>query len=59
VVELHSDIYAQAIQDFCVKHGVWIRPFGKLVYSIVSYNITNDELYTITHTLKKALESLE
>ena len=59
VVELKSDTYAQTIQEFCVKNGVWIRPFGKLVYSIVSYNITDNELYKITATIKKALESLE
>ncbi len=59
VVELKSDKYAQTIQEFCVKNGVWIRPFGKLVYSIVSYNITDNELYKITATIKKALKSLE
>jgi len=59
VVELKSDKHALTVQEFCVKHGVWIRPFGKLVYSIVSYNITNEELYKITNTLKKALKSLK
>lgn len=55
VIELENDIYAQEIQDICVKNGVWIRPFGKLIYSIVSYNITNKELYTIINILKIAI----
>ncbi len=59
VVELKSDEYAQTIQDFCVKNGVWIRPFGKLLYSIVSYTITDQELYKITNTIKEALKSLK
>jgi ABC-type glucose/galactose transport system permease subunit len=59
VVELKSDRYSKQIQDICVKNGVWIRPFGKLVYSIVSYNITNDELYNITNSIKIALNQLE
>jgi adenosylmethionine-8-amino-7-oxononanoate aminotransferase len=58
VVELHDNIYAQAIQDICVKNGVWIRPFGKLVYSIFSYNITKKELYKITSAMKKAIISI-
>jgi len=58
VVELKDETKAQKIQDFCVKNGVWIRPFGKLIYSIVSYNITNEELYKITSTIKEAIKSL-
>ena len=58
VVELKDDTKTQIIQDFCVANGVWIRPFGKLVYSIVSYNITDDELYKITSTIQKAIKSL-
>ena len=58
VVELKSDKYAQILQDSCVKNGVWLRPFGKLLYSIVSYNINNDELYKITNAIKKAVEDI-
>ena len=55
VVELKSEKYAQILQDSCVKNGVWLRPFGKLLYSIVSYNITNNELKQITTAIKDAL----
>jgi adenosylmethionine---8-amino-7-oxononanoate aminotransferase len=58
VVELKDDTKAQIVQDFCVENGVWIRPFGKLIYSIVSYNITNQELHKIISTIKKAIKSL-
>ena len=58
VVELKDDSKAQIVQDFCVENGVWIRPFGKLIYSIVSYNITDKELYKITSTMKDAIKSL-
>ena len=59
VIELKSEEYTQTIQNYCVKNGVWIRPFGKLVYSIVSYNITDDELYKIIATIKEAIKNLE
>ncbi len=58
VIELKEDTHAQAIQQYCVDHGVWIRPFGKLVYSIVSYNIKEDELLKITKAMKGAVRSL-
>ena len=59
VVELKNDEYSQVIQDICVKNGVWIRPFGKLVYSIVAYTITDDELYKITKAIKTALLEIQ
>ena len=55
VVELNSDKYAKEIQNICVKNGVWIRPFGKLIYSIVAYSITNEELLKITNAIKTAI----
>jgi len=59
VVELKKDIYAQKIQEHCVNNGVWIRPFGKLVYSIVAYTISDKELYKITKAIKEAIKSLK
>ncbi|MEA3384517.1 MAG: adenosylmethionine--8-amino-7-oxononanoate transaminase [Campylobacterota bacterium] len=56
VVELKDDCYAQKVQEYCVEHGIWIRPFGSLVYSIVAYTISDKELYKITSTIKGALE---
>jgi adenosylmethionine-8-amino-7-oxononanoate aminotransferase len=59
VVELKDPSYAQQIQDSCVKNGVWIRPFGKLVYSIVAYTITKEELLKITNAIKIAINSIK
>jgi adenosylmethionine-8-amino-7-oxononanoate aminotransferase len=58
VVELKSDKYSTQIQNICVENGVWIRPFGNLVYSIVAYTITNDELYKITNAIKIAIDTI-
>jgi len=58
VVELKNNKHTSSIQDLCVQQGVWLRPFGNLVYSIVSYNITNKELYKITKAIKKSIETL-
>lgn len=59
VVELKDSSYAQTIQDICVENGVWIRPFGKLVYSIVAYTITQEELLKIINAIKLAINSIK
>lgn len=59
VIELKDDKYAQQIQDFCVQNGVWIRPFGKLVYSIVAYIISDDDLRKIIKTMINAIKSIK
>ena len=59
VIELNDDCYAQEIQDYCVKNGVWIRPFGKLIYSIVAYTIKEDDLRKIVKTMIEAIKSIK
>jgi len=58
VVELKKDGYGEQIQNICVENGVWIRPFGKLVYSIVAYTITESELLKITKAIKTAINQI-
>ena len=59
VIELKSNEHAQAIQEYCVKHGVWIRPFGKLIYSIVSYTIDEGNLRKAIRVMIDAIKSVE
>lgn len=59
IIELKDDCYAQQVQDYCVKNGVWIRPFGKLVYSIVAYTITEKDLKKIVKTMINAIKNIE
>lgn len=59
VIELKDETYAQDIQDYCVKNGVWIRPFGKLIYSIVAYTIEEKDLLKIVKTMIDAIKHIE
>ncbi len=59
IIELVDDCYAQQVQDYCVKNGVWIRPFGKLVYSIVAYTIDENDLRKIVKTMINAIKNIE
>lgn len=59
VIELKDDSHALEIQDYCVKNGVWIRPFGKLIYSIVAYIMDEDDLRKIVRTMIQAIKSIK
>ncbi|RXJ84107.1 adenosylmethionine--8-amino-7-oxononanoate transaminase [Arcobacter cloacae] len=59
IIELKDDCYAQQVQDYCVKNGVWIRPFGKLVYSIVAYTIEEKDLTKIIRIMIDAIKSIK
>jgi adenosylmethionine---8-amino-7-oxononanoate aminotransferase len=59
VIELENDIYAKELQEFCVENGVWLRPFGRLFYSIVAYTISEKKLLKITNTMIEAIKYLE
>ncbi|MBT9315277.1 adenosylmethionine--8-amino-7-oxononanoate transaminase [Leptothoe spongobia] len=51
VVELHESVNMNEIQPQVVEHGVWLRPFGKLLYTMPPYIIEPDELRRITQAM--------
>jgi adenosylmethionine-8-amino-7-oxononanoate aminotransferase len=48
VVELHEAVDMHRIPVAFVERGVWVRPFGQLVYVMPPYSITDDELTRLT-----------
>jgi len=44
VIEMHKEVDSKQAQAFFVERGVWIRPFGKLVYIMPPYIIGDDDL---------------
>ena len=59
VVELTFNIDMQSLQQEFVKRGIWIRPFGKLVYVMPPYVITANELDTLLIQLVAVIEKLQ
>jgi adenosylmethionine-8-amino-7-oxononanoate aminotransferase len=57
VVELHEPVDMSVIQPAFVEEGVWIRPFGKLVYTMPPYVIGSQDLSAITHAIANVISN--
>ncbi|MCK0192918.1 adenosylmethionine--8-amino-7-oxononanoate transaminase [Arenibacter sp. F20364] len=58
VVELYHPVDLASIQKRFVQEGVWIRPFGKLVYVMPPYIISSSELSQLTTAIYAVLKNL-
>ena len=48
VIELHAPVNLAKVQKALVDMGVWLRPFGRLIYTMPPYIIRSDALSHIT-----------
>jgi adenosylmethionine---8-amino-7-oxononanoate aminotransferase len=58
VVELHNPVDMQVIQPRFVEEGVWLRPFGRLIYTMPPYIIQPSELTMITSAIYKIVADI-
>jgi len=58
VVEMKQAVDMKQIQNEFVEAGVWLRPFGKLVYLMPPYVINTDDLKTLTTAVCNVIEKL-
>jgi adenosylmethionine---8-amino-7-oxononanoate aminotransferase len=58
VVELHHPVNMKAIQPRFVEEGVWLRPFGRLIYTMPPYIIQSSELTAITSAIYKIVAEI-
>ena len=59
VVELKMNVDMKSLQQQFVDRGVWIRPFGKLVYVMPPYVISLEELQFLLDQLVAVIESMQ
>ena len=55
VIELDDAVDMPIFQSLLIENGIWVRPFGKLVYIMPPYVITDDELVTLCQALLKVV----
>jgi adenosylmethionine-8-amino-7-oxononanoate aminotransferase len=58
VVELHDPVDMTAVQPRFVEQGVWLRPFGRLVYTMPPYIIQPEQLQAITSAIVSVVGGL-
>jgi adenosylmethionine-8-amino-7-oxononanoate aminotransferase len=58
VVELENPVSLNDIQPALVEEGIWLRPFGKLVYMMPPFNMSDEELSILCNGTANVLETL-
>jgi adenosylmethionine-8-amino-7-oxononanoate aminotransferase len=58
VVELTHDIDIEKAQQLLIEQGVWLRPYGKLLYTMPPFIISKQELLSITTAIKMVIKQL-
>jgi len=58
VIELNEAVDMESIQAAFVAQGIWVRPFGKLVYIMPQYIITPEKLNILCDGIYQVIKEL-
>ncbi|QIZ84577.1 adenosylmethionine--8-amino-7-oxononanoate transaminase [Bermanella marisrubri] len=58
VIELHEPVDMPTVQPQFVQEGVWVRPFGRLVYVLPPFVIENEDLAHLTKAMVSVVSRL-
>ena len=59
VVELKFNVDMKTLQQQFVERGIWVRPFGKLLYVMPPYVISKDELNFLLEQLIEVVQQMQ
>jgi len=51
VLEMESPVNTDALQRFFIRNGVWLRPFGRLIYVMPPYVASDEDITTLTRAM--------
>lgn len=58
VIELDREDLAQQVQQAGIEKGIWLRPFGRLVYTMPAFNIPKPQLEKLLNGMVAAVKSV-
>ncbi len=59
VIEMKESVKLGELQPLFVEQGIWLRPFGRLVYMMPQYIISDEELQTLCRQTITVLKNYE
>ncbi|MDP4916422.1 MAG: aminotransferase class III-fold pyridoxal phosphate-dependent enzyme, partial [Haliea sp.] len=58
VIELAEPVDMRVVQPLFVQRGVWIRPFGRLVYCMPPFIMKDDDLNMLTRAMVETVAEI-
>ena len=58
VVELHEPVDMSVVQPAFVEEGIWIRPFGELVYTMPPFVSEPEDVRAITRGIHAVVSKI-
>jgi adenosylmethionine-8-amino-7-oxononanoate aminotransferase len=58
VVEMAAPVQVAAVQKLLIESGIWLRPFGRLIYTMPPYIIEQSRLEQLTAAVCRTVERL-
>ena len=56
VLETERPVNVEKLQDYFVRRGIWLRPFGRLIYAMPPYVISDADLDLLVRAMRGAAE---
>jgi len=57
ILEFKEELDIKTVQDKLISKGVWLRPYGKLLYTMPPFIITDTELMKIIKAMRSVVKS--
>ncbi len=58
VIEMKEDVDMARIQQACTSEGIWLRPFGKLVYTMPPFIISDNDLKHLCNSIDRVITKI-
>ena len=58
VVEMKEEVNMSAVQKACIEQGIWLRPFGKLIYTMPPFISSDSEIAMLTNGINTVINQL-